>query len=105
MQSFCNVATLPERKTTKSTGKVYWEFRAAESQRGDDKDPTWLTVRVMKEDDPGLAKGDFVRVTGKLKTDVYTSREGKPMCTLVMLAFEAAKLENTPKTEEKNQIA
>ncbi|MCS6479752.1 MULTISPECIES: hypothetical protein [pseudomallei group] len=46
----------------------------------------------MKDVDPQLAKGDFVKVTGKLKADFYLSREGKPTGTLLILAFEAAKI-------------
>lgn len=92
MQAFGNVATQPEKKTSKTTGKQYHEFRMAESQRGHDADVVWYTVRVMKAEIPQLAKGDFVKVTGKLKTDFYLSREGKPTGTLVLIAFEASKL-------------
>ena len=92
MQVFANVATQPERKTSKSTGKAYYEFRVAESQRGQDPTPCWFTVRVMKEAKPELNKGDFVKVTGKLKADFYLSREGKPTGTLLIIAFEAAKI-------------
>jgi single-stranded DNA-binding protein len=92
MQLFGNVATQPEKKTSKTSGKVYYEFRVAESQRGVDTAPTWYTVRVMKEETPTLDKGDFVKVTGKLKTDFYLSREGKPTGTLLVIAFEAAKI-------------
>ena len=92
MQVFGNVATEPVRKESKSTGKAFWEYRLCESQRGVDTEPTWYSVRVMKSADPGLAKGDFVKVTGKLKTDFYLSREGKPTGTLLVLAFEATKL-------------
>lgn len=92
MQVFANVATQPERKTSKSTGKAYYEFRVAESQRGQDPSPCWFTVRVMKEAKPELNKGDFVKVTGKLKADFYLSREGKPTGTLLIIAFEAAKI-------------
>jgi hypothetical protein len=92
MQAFGNVATEPTRKESKSTGKAYWEWRMCESQRGQDDTPTWYTVRSMKADDPQLAKGDFVKVTGKLKVDNYLSREGKPTCTLLIIAFEAAKI-------------
>lgn len=94
MQAYGNVATTPIRKETKSSGKGYYEFRIAESQRGPsaDKDPTWYTVRIMKDEDPGLTKGDFVKITGKLKTDFYLSREGKPTGTLLILAFDAAKI-------------
>ena len=41
---------------------------------------------------PELTKGDFVKVTGKLKADFYLSREGKPTGTLLIIAFEAAKI-------------
>ncbi|SAL07793.1 hypothetical protein AWB81_08301 [Caballeronia arationis] len=92
MQAFGNVATAPVRKETKSSGKGYYEFRMCESQRGTDSDPTWYTVRVMKDADPGVGKGDFLKVTGKLKTDFYLSREGKPTGTLLVIAFEAAKI-------------
>lgn len=92
MQVFGNVATQPERKKSKSTGKDYFEFRLAESQRGVDTAPTWYTVRIMKDANPELDKGDFVKVTGKLKTDFYLSREGKPTGTLLVIAFEAAKI-------------
>ena len=92
MQAFGNVATPAVRKETKTTGKTYYEFRMCESQRGSDSDPTWYTVRIMKDTDPQLEKGDFVKVTGKLKTDFYLSREGKPTGTLLILAFEAAKI-------------
>lgn len=64
----------------------------AESQRGLDTQPTWYTCRVMKEVKPELDKRDFVKVTGKLKADFYLSREGKPTGTLLIIAFEAAKI-------------
>jgi single-stranded DNA-binding protein len=92
MQVFGNVATDPVRKESKSTKKGYYELRICESQRGVDTEPTWYSVRVMKDVDPGLAKGDFVKVTGKLKTDFYLSREGKPTGTLLIIAFEASKI-------------
>jgi len=91
MMVYCNVATIPTRKESKSSGKAYYEFRVAESQRGAD-DCSWYTVRVMKDVDPALAKGDFVKVTGKLKADFYLSREGKPTGTLLIIAFEASKI-------------
>lgn len=98
MQAFGNVATQPEKKTSKSTGKTYLEFRMAESQRGVDTQPTWYTVRAMRDNLPQLDKGDFVKVTGKLKTDFYLSREGKPTGTLVLIAFEASKLARSAAT-------
>lgn len=109
MQVFGNVASQPERKQSKSSGKGYFEFRLAESQRGVDTSPTWYTVRVMKDENPMLDKGDFVKVTGKLKTDFYLSREGKPSGTLLIIAFEASKiakpaaLKEEPKEIEGNR--
>ena len=91
MQLYGNVATLPARKVSKSTGKAYWELRVAESQAGVDSTPTWYTVRLMSDKDPCLKLGDFVRVTGKLKADFYLSRTGEPTGTLLVIAFEASK--------------
>lgn len=92
MQVYGNLGTEPLKKISKSTNKAYFEFRIAESQRGIDTEPTFYTVRVMKETLPQLKKGDFVKVTGKLKADFYLSREGKPTGTLLIIAFEAAKI-------------
>jgi hypothetical protein len=92
MQIFSNVATKPVRKESKTTGRGYFEFRVAESHRGIDAEPTWYTVRCMKDVDPGLATGDFVKVTGRLKTDFWVSRDGKPTGGLVLIAFEASKI-------------
>ncbi|SCC92475.1 putative single-strand binding protein [Thiomonas sp. X19] len=112
MQVFGNVATAPERKVSKSTGRGYFEFRLAESQRGVDTEPTWYTVRMMKDVNPKLDKGAFVKVTGKLKVDHYLSRDGKPTGTLLILAFEASKLarpasalaaEQAPATQEAEE--
>jgi single-stranded DNA-binding protein len=92
MQAFANVATVPERKESKSTKRGFYEFRACEGQRGRDDAPTWYTVRVMKDENPLLEKGDFVKVTGKLKADFYVGRDGKPTGTLLIIAFEASKI-------------
>ena len=92
MQAFGNVATEPIRKVSKTTQKGYYEFRLCENQRGDVKDPTWYSVRVMKDIDPAVRKGDFIKVTGKLKADSHLNREGKPTSTLLILAFEAVRL-------------
>lgn len=108
MQAFGNVATDPIRKISKTTQKGYFEFRLCENQRGDAKDPTWYTVRVMKDVDPALGKGDFIKATGKLKADSYLSREGKPTSTLLIIAFEAVKLkaaEELKATKEFKQDA
>ena len=46
----------------------------------------------MLDDNPQLNKGDFARVTGKLKTDFYIGRDGMPSGTLLIIAFEASKV-------------
>lgn len=89
MQAYANVGTAPERHVAKS-GKVYWEFRASESSRGEDKHPTWYTCRVFRDEDPKLVKGDFVCFTGKLKQDVFMGRDGKPPCRQSASAFNNA---------------
>ncbi len=93
MQVFGNLATLPERRVSKQGQRGYFQFRIAEGQRGLDAAPTFYTVRVMKDEDPNLTKGDFVRVTGKLKADFYLNREGKPTGNLLVIAFEAFKVQ------------
>lgn len=96
MQAFANVASQPARKETKNGGKPYWEFRAAESAKNEGKsEATWYTVRVFQEADPGFAKGDFVRLVGKLKLDVFMGREGKPMGVLVVMCYEAKRYDKT----------
>jgi hypothetical protein len=92
MQAYANVGTTPTRHTAKASGKAYWEFRASESARGEDKAPTWYTVRIFKDEDPKLNKGDFVVFTGKLKNDVFMGRDGKPMGVLTVLAFNLQKV-------------
>ena len=109
MQVFGNIASPVQRKTTKA-GKDYAEFRLAESQRSQpgsaSEEPTWFTVRVMKRDVPEFIKGDFVKVTGKLKADFYLSREGKPAGTLLIIAFEASKIAKpTPMQDEEKSGA
>ena len=105
MQVFGNVASPPERKVSKNTQKGYYEFRLAESQRGVDTGPTWFTVRMMVDENPQLNKGDFARVTGKLKTDFYLSREGQPTGTLLIIAFEASKVSKNPGLQEGAESA
>lgn len=103
IQLYCNIATTPEKKSSKSTGREYHEFRVCEAQRGVDTAPTFYTVRVMKEEIPKLEKGDFVKITGKLKADFYLSREGKPTGTLLVIAFEAAKI-SKPLTQSVEKV-
>jgi hypothetical protein len=94
MQAFVNVATPPTLKRTQQGGKCYWEFRAAESAKNEQREAaTWYTVRVFQEDDPGFSKGDFVRLIGKLKLDVFMGRDGRPMGVLVVMCYEAKRYE------------
>jgi single-stranded DNA-binding protein len=100
MQAFGNIATDPIRKISKSNAaKAYYEMRLCENHRvghgnsGTVKnEATFYTVRIMKDVNPGLGKGDFVKVTGTLKVDSYLNREGKPSSMILIIAFEAVKL-------------
>lgn len=101
MQAFANVASEPIRKATKNGGKPYWEFRAAESAKNEGKsEATWYTVRVFQDADPGFSKGDFVRLVGKLKLDVFMGREGRPMGVLVVMCYEAKRYDTHAKTTQ-----
>jgi hypothetical protein len=92
MQVFGNVATEPVKKSAKASGKVYSEFRLAEGHKSMPGEVTWYSIRVMHDRELGLSKGDFVKVTGRLKTDYWVSREGKPTGGLLLIAFEASKI-------------
>lgn len=103
MQVFGNIASEPVRKILKSaqnneagnaSTKGYYEFRLCENHRGDEKSSQWYTVRLSKSADPGLAKGSFVRISGKLKVDSFLSKEGKPTSSLLIIAFEAVQLKS-----------
>lgn len=100
MQVFGNVATLPQRKVSKTLNRGYYEFRLGESLRtsplteksGKASATCWYTVRIMKDEDPGFAAGNFVRATGALKVDSYVGRDGKPASSLVLIAFDVCKV-------------
>lgn len=92
MQAFGNVATDPVRKVSKTTNKGYYEFRLCENKRGEEKSPTWYSVRKMLDVNPGLRRGDFCKISGTLRVDSYLSREGKPASAFLIIAFEAIKL-------------
>lgn len=101
MQAFGNIATDPILKISKKSAKPYWEYRLCENQsqgqggaRVLTQDPTWYTVRLFVEANPGLGRGDFVKATGRLKADSYLNREGKPASGLLILAFETVKLKS-----------
>ena len=57
----------------------------------------------MKDENPMLDKGDFIRCTGKLKTDFYLSKEGKPSGTLLIIAFEASKIAKPAALKEESK--
>lgn len=103
MQVYANIATEPVRIVSKSTNKGYWQAKVCESTRGQDDSPTFYTLRIMRDVDPCLSKGDFVKVTGKLKTDYYPSREGKPTGTLLIIAFEASKISKPAAVQDREK--
>jgi single-stranded DNA-binding protein len=103
MQVFANIATDPVRKISKTnSAKAFYETRICENHRGGNGNAsgsgnkaqaTFYTVRIMHDVNPGLVKGDFVKVTGHLKVDsYYSTRDGKPASALLIIAFEATKI-------------
>ena len=103
MEVFGNIATVPERRVSKVTNKGYFQHRLCEAQRGVDNSPTFYTVRIMKDENPNFALGDFVRVTGKLKADFYIGRDGKPSGTLLIIAFNALKIAKPSELKEESK--
>jgi single-stranded DNA-binding protein len=91
MQVFGNVGTDPIRKVSKTTQKGYYELRLSENRKNGGE-ATWYTVRLSKDANPGLSKGDFCKVTGTLRVDSFHDRNGKPASALLIIAFEAVKL-------------
>jgi single-stranded DNA-binding protein len=99
MQVFANIATDVIRKISKTnSAKAFYETRICENHRGGNgsgnkSEATFYTVRIMHDVNPGLVKGDFVKVTGHLKVDsYYSTRDGKPASALLIIAFEALKV-------------
>lgn len=103
MQVFGNIATPVEMRVSKQ-GKQYAQFRLAESTKGVDTEPTFYTVRVMKNQVFDFVKGDFLKVTGRLTVDYYLSRDGKPTGTLLIIAFEASKIAKPSQTAAQNKV-
>lgn len=103
IQVYGNTGSAPERKVSAVSGKVYWQFRIAESHKtsplagktdgNSAAPPLWYTVRCMGDKDPKLKLGDFARVTGALKVDSYIGRDGKPASSLLVIAFDVFKYE------------
>jgi hypothetical protein len=101
MQFYGNVGKILGKTISKSSGRVFYEYRIAESQAGTESPSTcWYTVRVMSDKDPCLKLGDFVRVTGILKVDYYLSKQGEPTGTLLVIAFEATKKTKSLNSED-----
>lgn len=101
MQVFANIATDVIRKISKTnSAKAFYETRICENHRGGNgsgnkSEATFYTVRIMHDLNPGLVKGDFVKVTGHLKVDsYYSTRDGKPASALLIIAFEAVKIKS-----------
>ena len=96
MQVFGNVATDPVRKVSKATNKGYYEYRLCENSRAGEKTSSqWYSVRQMKDIDPHLSKGAFVKVTGQLRVDSFHDRTGKPASALLIIAFESVQMKSS----------
>ncbi len=92
-----NLVADPELNTTKN-GIPVANFRVA-SNRSKKKDSgvDFIRVRAWKNlansVAADLAKGAFVKVTGSLRTEKWTDKDGKSRTSTVLVATSAAKYE------------
>lgn len=89
----CGNSTEVELRFTNS-GKAVASFSIAmKSKRGDEVITTWQKVEAWDSLAENLAatveKGHRVLVTGRIKTDEYTDKEGNKRTSVVLVAEEA----------------
>lgn len=104
MQIYGNLVKNPEQKTSRTSGKPYWEFRVGESRKGEPRsETTFFTVRLTQDAAPALKAGDFVKVSGKLRPSTYINKtSNKPDVNLIIMAFEAKHLVRGEKEAEED---
>lgn len=97
MQVFGNIATPVEKKSAKS-GKDFYTFRLAENQgRDEHRTTTWydVTAFISELDADLLAKGQFIRVEGRLDVQAFKRKNGEPGASATILAFKITPVERT----------
>lgn len=97
MQVYGNIATPLEKRTGKDSGKEFYTFRLAENQgkEPEQRTTTWydVTAFISELDADMLAKGQFVKLTGRLEVKAFAKRDGSPGASATILAFKVEPVE------------
>lgn len=102
MQVFGNIATPLEEKVSQASGKKFYVFRMAENQgKEDSRTTTWynVTAFISELDADLLAKGQFVKVSGRLEVEAYMKKNGEPGASAKILAAKVEPVEIKAKEE------
>lgn len=78
MQVYGNIGSDIVQRTGGGSGKPFWTFRLAENQGKDEnRTTTWYEVAFFgsEVDADLLQKGQFVKVTGRVESQVYQKRD------------------------------
>lgn len=101
MQVYGNIANTLEKHIGKTSGKEFYTFRLAENQGKDEqRTTTWydVTAFISELDADLLAKGQFVKVTGRLDVKAFMRKDGTPGASATVLAYKVEPVER--KTRE-----
>ena len=104
MQVFGNIATALEERTSSKTQKKFYTFRLAENQGKDDnRTTTWydVTAFISELDADLLAKGQFVKVSGRLEARPFTKNNGEPGASLTIVTGKIEPVERKPREAEE----
>lgn len=103
MQVYGNIATALEERTSSKTGKKFYTFRLAENQgkEPEQRTTTWYDVSafITELDADLLAKGQFVKVTGRLEISAFMKRNGEPGAAATVLAYKVEPVERKTRSE------
>lgn len=97
MQVMGNIATEIEKRTAKETQKDYYTFRLAENNgKGENRETQWYDVSafISELDADMLTKGQFVKVTGTLRIEAFSRRNGEPGAAAKILAGRVEPVES-----------
>lgn len=109
MQVYGNIASPIEKRVSKA-GKDYYTFRLAENW-GKRDDPqrttTWYDVSafIAELDADMLAKGQYVKINGRLNVQTFTRRNGELAAAAVLLtnAVEPVEARKRPEDEVSSE--
>jgi single-strand DNA-binding protein len=90
MQVIGNIATVIERRVGNASGKPFFTFRLAENNgRDENRTTTWydVTAFISELDADLLAKGQFIKVTGRLEVKAFKRRDETLDASATILAY------------------